>query len=215
MKPKRLFLLILGFCLAPVFLVRAQDSTIQGLVVDETKAVMPAVQIAITNVATGVMKTVKTNEEGLYAAQLSAPAVYNIEASVAGFSALKREKLKLDVGQTARVDFTMKVGSLSEVLEVSAAASRIDAETSVVGQVIDNRRIVELPLNGRNYLELARLTTAVAPSAGSRPDSKGSFSALGQHGYQTNILLDGIDNNSRASGGQLGFEAQAVTPSML
>ena len=214
MKPKRLFLLILGFCLAPVFPVRAQDSTIQGLVVDETKAVMPAVQIVITNVATGVMKTVKTNEEGLYAALLSAPAIYNIEASVAGFSAVKHERLKLDVGQTARVDFTMKVGSFSEVLEVSAAASRIDAETSVVGQVIDNRRIVELPLNGRNYLELARLTTAVAPSAGSRPDSKGSFSALGQHGYQTNILLDGIDNNSRASGGQLGFEAQAVTPSI-
>jgi hypothetical protein len=90
----------------------------------------------------------------------------------------------------------------------------LNTETTTVGQVIDNRRIVELPLNGRNYLELAQLTTGVVPGRGSRTNDKGNFSALGARTYQTNILLDGVDNNSRASGGQLGFEAQNVTPSV-
>ena len=114
---------------------------------------------------------------------------------------------------TARVDFTLAVGAVAETIEVSAAAALLNTETTTVGQVIDNRRIVELPLNGRNYLELAQLTTGVVPGRGSRTGDKGNFSALGARTYQTNILLDGVDNNSRASGGQLGFEAQNVTPS--
>ncbi len=192
----------------------ARNSTIQGVVTDSTGAVVPGVQIAVTNVATSVVTTVDSNEQGLYSVPFLTPGTYRIAASKAGFSSLTQENLKLDVDQTARVDFTLKVGAVAETIEVSAAAALIDSQTSVVGQVIDNKRIVELPLNGRNYLELARLTTAVVATTGSRTDNKGSFSALGQHAYQTNILLDGIDNNSRASGGQLGFEAQAVTPSI-
>lgn len=192
----------------------AQDSTVQGVVTDESAAVIAGARITIRNTATGVAKTLETNESGLYSSVLPAPSTYDVEASMSGFAAVLRQNLKLDVGQTARIDFVLKVGAVSERVDVSAAAALIDSQTSVVGQVIHNKQIVELPLDGRNYLELARLTTGVSASTGSRPSSKGSFSALGQHGYQTNVILDGVDNNSRASGGQLGFEAQAVTPSI-
>jgi hypothetical protein len=192
----------------------AQDSSIQGLVTDPTNAVIPAVQVTVTNVATGVAKTVETNGQGLYMVPFLGPGTYRVAALKSGFSTVTKEGLKLDVEQVARVDITLSVGTVSEKIEVSAAAALIDSQTSVVGQVIDNRRIVELPLNGRNYLQLAQLTPGVVSTPGSRNASSGSFSALGQHAYQMNITLDGIDNNASASGGQLGAESQAVTPSI-
>ncbi|HYM13344.1 MAG TPA: TonB-dependent receptor [Bryobacterales bacterium] len=192
----------------------AQNSTIQGIVTDQSSAVVPGVQVTVTNAATGVANALQTNESGFYSVPLLDAGTYRVEASKQGFAPVKRDSLKLDVGQTARVDFTLKVGAVAETVEVTAALAPIDSQTSTVGQVINNQQIAELPLNGRNYLQLARLTAAVAPSNGSRTDAKGSFSALGQHGLQTNIMLDGVDNNSRFSGGQLGFEAQGVTPSI-
>ncbi|MDQ6664298.1 MAG: TonB-dependent receptor [Acidobacteriota bacterium] len=192
----------------------AQTAIIQGSVSDPSNSAVAGVNIRIANISTGVVTNVETNPSGLYSAPLLPPGSYTVEAEKAGFARAARTGLQLDVSQTARVDFTLKIGAVTESVQVSAAALAVDSETSTVGQVINTRQILDLPLNGRNYLDLARLTTGVAPSFGSRTDSKGTFSALGQHGLQTNILLDGVDNNSRFSGGQLGYEAQAVTPSI-
>ncbi len=192
----------------------AQQAIVQGVVSDPSNSMIPGAQVKVTNTATGTTQSSMTNEQGFYSIPFLTPGTYKVEAGASGFATASIESLKLDVNQTARIDLTLKVGTVAETVEISAAAALIDAETSSVGQVIDNKRIVELPLNGRNYLDLARLTTGVTPDSGSRTTSKGSFSALGQHAYQTNVMLDGVDNNSRASGGQLGFEAQAVTPSI-
>lgn len=191
-----------------------QQASVQGVVTDETGAVVAGAGVRVVNAGTSVAVGTKTNEEGFYNIPFLTPGTYRMEVDAKGFAPAIRDNLKLDVNQTARLDITVKIGTVAEQVEVSAAAALIDSETSVVGQVIDNKRIVELPLNGRNYLELAQLTTGVAPDSGSRTGSKGTFSALGQRAYQTNVLLDGVDNNSRASGGQLGFEAQGVTPSI-
>ena len=201
-------------CVLAPGVILAQDATIQGVVTDQSGARVASARIKVTNVGTGIAQTLETNTQGVYAVPSLTPGTYRIEAAKPGFATVTRENLKLDIEQTARVDLTLLLGSVTETVEVSAVAALLDSQSSIVGQVIDNKQIIELPLNGRNYLELARLTSAVAPSNGAQPDSKGSFSALGQHAYQTNILLDGIDNNSRASGGQLGYEAQAVTPSI-
>jgi len=194
--------------------VPAQQATVQGVVTDESNAAVPGARIAVTNVATGVVVKTVTNESGFYSVPFLIPGTYRVEATKQGFAVAKRDDLVLNVNQTVAVDFRLRVGAVAETVEVRAAAELLNSQTSVVGQVIDNKRIVELPLNGRNYLELARLTAGVAPDAGSRTSAKGTFSALGQRAYQANVLLDGIDNSSRASGGQLGFEAQAVTPSI-
>ena len=118
------------------------------------------------------------------------------------------------------MDFELKIGSVAETVEVSAAAALLESETTAMGQVIENRRIVEMPLNLRNYLELARLATGVLPArtlgrgsrTGGEDGTEGGFIAAGQHAFQTNVLLDGVDNSSRASGGPLGWQAQAVKP---
>ena len=160
----------------------AQTASIRGAVTDQSHAAMPGVSVKITNVATGVAQSVETNEQGSYFVPFLTPGTYRVEAFKAGFSSLTRDNLKLDVEQTARVDFVLDVGAVSQTVDVSAATALIDSQTSVVGQVIANKSIVELPLNGRNYLELARLTAGVVSARGSRGEGSGAFRAGGQHG---------------------------------
>ncbi len=197
----------------------AQNSGIQGVITDPSGAFVPEVTITVTNLATGVLNTTQSNAQGFYSVPFLVPATYKIEAVKPGFAPVTREQ-KLDVGQVARVDFTLKIGTVAEIVEVTAAAALLESETTTVGQVIENKRIVEMPLNLRNYLELAQLSLGVQPArtlgrgarTGGEDGTEGGFIALGQRAYQTNVLLDGVDNSSRASGGPLGFQAQAVKP---
>jgi len=192
----------------------AQTATVQGVVSDSSQAVMNEVKISATNLDTGVVREASSNVQGVYQIPSLPIGRYKLEATRTGFAPSQVPELKLDTNQTARIDFTLRVGAVAEKVEVTAAAALIDSETSTVGQVIDNKRIVEMPLNGRNFLQLAALTAGVAPSAGGRTSDEGGFVASGQHGYQVNITIDGLNNSSVASGGPLGFEAQAVKPSI-
>ncbi|MBI2689620.1 MAG: TonB-dependent receptor [Acidobacteria bacterium] len=192
----------------------AQSGTIQGVVHDATDAVIAGAKVDVINIDTGLRREVATNEQGFYTAPALPVGRYRISASKPGFSNAEVPEIKLDVTQTARIDFTLKTGSVTESIEVTAAAALIDSETTTVGQVIENKRIVELPLNGRNYLDLAALTAGTNPGRGGRTQDQGGFSASGQHIYQVQVTIDGVDNSSVASGGPLGFEAQAVKPSV-
>jgi hypothetical protein len=191
-----------------------QLSTIQGEIHDPTNAVVPGVQMKVTNAKTGVSVASVSNGNGFYSAPGLIPGTYSVEARAQGFETSVQQNLTLDVNQIARVDFTLRTGTVSQTVEVAAAATPLNTDSSSVGQVINDKTVVELPLNGRNYLQLAQLTAGVSPSNGSRNNSEGSFTALGQQVYQTNILVDGLDNSTRASGGELGYQAQAVTPSI-
>jgi hypothetical protein len=192
----------------------SQTASIQGIVKDQSEAAIVAAQVVIINLETGLRRETATNEAGLYTVPSLPVGRYKIIATMQGFSASEVPDLKLDVNQQARVDFLLKPGAVTESVSVSATAALIDSETATVGQVIDNKRIVELPLNGRNYLELARLTAGTTAARGSRPEGEGVFSAGGQHGYQVQVNIDGVDNSLTYSGGPIGFEAQAVKPSV-
>jgi Carboxypeptidase regulatory-like domain len=221
MKQTFIALMLMLVFLAAMGSAFAQDAAIQGVVTDPSGAFVPDVAITVTNIATGVVSAVKTNEQGFYSVPFLLPARYKIEAIQAGFAPQTRE-LKVDVNQTARVDFTLRLGAVAESIEVTAAAALLESENTSVGQVIENKRIVEMPLNLRNYLELAQLSLGVQPArsqgygarTGGEDGTEGGFIAVGQHAYQTNVLLDGVDNSSRASGGPLGFQAQAVKPAV-
>ncbi|MBM3787948.1 MAG: hypothetical protein FJW30_26670 [Acidobacteria bacterium] len=206
--------LFLGLALGGV--VFAQTSGVQGIVSDSSKAVIAGATVTITNTATQVGRTAATNSDGFYIIPLLDSGVYRIEASSSGFAPQKLNQLRLETNQTARLDFELKPGSVAESIEVTASAVLLNSETSEVGQVIDSKRILEMPLNGRNYLQLALFTAGVTPggnlAAGSRARTEGSFAAVGMQIAQNNVLLDGNDNSSRTSGGQLGFESQAVKP---
>ncbi|MFB3827880.1 MAG: carboxypeptidase regulatory-like domain-containing protein, partial [Bryobacteraceae bacterium] len=207
--------LLLGFL--PLL---AQNSGFQGIVSDPSGAPVPDTVVKVVNVGTGAVTTVRSNEQGFYTAPLLPVGDYKIEAQKTGFAPVSVENLKLDVGQVARIDLALKIGAVAETIEVTAAAALLESETTNMGQVIENKRIVEMPLNLRNYLELAKTAAGVlsaqqlgrgARTAG-EDGQEGGFIGLGQRAFQTNVLLDGIDNSSRASGGPLGFQAQAVKP---
>ncbi|MBI4905442.1 MAG: TonB-dependent receptor [Acidobacteria bacterium] len=206
--------LFMGFFLAAALPSFAQTSAIQGVVKDSSDAVVPGVQIAVSNLETGLKVETSSNESGLYTFPSLPVGRYKVSAAKSGFSTSEVPELKLDVAQTARLDFVLKTGTVVESITVASTAALLDSETASVGQVIDNKRIVELPLNGRNYLDLARLTAGTAPARGSRPQGEGVFAAGGQHGYQVQVNIDGLDNSLTYSGGPIGFEAQAVKPSV-
>ncbi len=208
--------------LAPALVWAQATGTIQGVVTDATGAVIPGAQIVVRNLDTGVEYKTTTNEVGFYMVQGLNPGRYSITCSSEGMSTSERPELRLEVAQTMRVDFELTVGAVAEVVEVSAAAVLLQSEKTDVGQVIDSKRILEMPLNGRNYLELAKFATGVLPSRelgkGTRHDGEtggeGGILAVGMHAAQTNVLVDGADNSSRNSGGALGFQAQATKPAI-
>jgi len=194
----------------------AGTASIQGVITDHTGAVIPGAQVESQNPETGVTLRAVTNEAGFYRIAGLVPGPYHIKVTARGFATAETRAVRLEVGQTARLDYSLTVGSVEQTVEVAAASALLNSETTEVGQVIDSKRITEMPLNGRNYLQLAQLTANVLPAgnvgAGSRTADEGGFVAFGQHTYQNNVLLDGSDNSSRSSGGPLGFQAQAVKP---
>jgi hypothetical protein len=192
----------------------AQTATLNGVVTDPSDAVITGARVQVTNLETGLHREVQTSDVGAYTFNLLPVGTYKVEASRTGFGTSQTPDLKLEVGQVARLDFRLKPGAIVESVEVSSAAALLDTDTASVGQVVSNKLIVEMPLNGRNYLSLANAASGTAPSVGGRTAQEGGFVAAGQHGYQVNILVDGLDNASTASGGPLGFEAQAVKPSI-
>jgi len=214
----RLGVLVVFLSLLAVLAGQAQTGAIQGIVTDQSGAVVPSVTITLTNVETGVAVTATTNETGWYAFPFQPPGNYRIEAAKEGFAPMIRERFKLDVQQVARVDFRLSVGTVTQTMEVSDAAALLETENTQMGQVIENKRIIEMPLNKRNYLELARLAPGVLPAStldvGARTGADGGIVAMGQRGNQMNVLLDGVDNSSRAGGGEVGRLAQAATPSV-
>ena len=186
--------LFLGIC-AILFAANAlaQSARITGRVTDATGAVVPGTSITVTSVATGAERKINTNDEGYYAVPLLLPGEYRIIVDHAGFKRITRSGVILEVDQRAELDFTLQVGGLTERIEVQAAATQLNTIEGSQGQVIENRRIVELPLNGRTYDELALLSAGtVQPLAGAR---FGGFSSGGMRDTQNSFLLDGVDNN--------------------
>ncbi len=173
----------------------AQQATVAGRVTDQTGAVVANAQVTITNVGTTIRTTVTTNIEGYYTIPLLQPGDYALTVEANGFRKLARTGIKLDVQQVARLDFALEPGDVTATVEVSAQAPLVEAQTSSLGQVIDNKRVLELPLNGRNPLELSRLTPGVNLLATSFLDTRNfnltSVSINGGQGGTNAVLLDG------------------------
>src|SRR5579885_3631261 len=191
-------LVLLGI---PVF---AQTSgEITGEVKDATGAVVSGASVTATNQATNATRTAVSNEAGVYDFPAMQPGTYTMRVEKPGFKTVTQSNIELQVQQTARLDFALEVGQVNETVEVSASAALLTTENATVGTVIENRRIVDLPLNGRNFLQLVALspnvTTAFANGgqAGSRQGgdrSQQQISVSGQRREFNYFTLDGIDN---------------------
>src|SRR5579862_5366182 len=171
--------------------------TIVGTVRDATGAVVPGAKVTVEDVDRGVQATLSTNDEGEYVASPLHIGRYKITVEKTGFKKAVSEVVELNVQDRVAVNVTLQVGQISEEMVVSGAAPLLETETSELGQVVDQKRVANLPLNGRNFAQLALLSTGTAPSEpGARDEGGYGFSANGARSLQNNFLLDGVDNNS-------------------
>src|SRR5882672_6805247 len=141
----------------------AQSTTqsLQGLVSDNSGAVITGAKVTLTNQGTNVSVTTATNETGNYSFPLVAVGDYTVKCEMQGFKTEVAKNLRLETAAQVRQDFKLDVGAVTEFLEVSATSVLLNTENATVGAVIENRRIVELPLNGRNMQNLAVLVPGV------------------------------------------------------
>lgn len=182
---------------APVAQAQADTGTIAGLVRDSQGAVIAKARITITNIRTNQARAIVTNDEGDYRAPLLPVGEYRIVAEAAGFKRTVREKIALEINQTVRADFSLSVGQINEEVVVTYQAPLAQGESAAVGAVIDNRKVVELPLNGRSFLQLNLLVAGAVPGAeGSFLSTVGgAINVNGARETSNNFLLDGVDNN--------------------
>ena len=191
-----------GLLLAGIGL--AQEARITGRITDSSGGVVPDVKVILTNTANGATRDTKTNSLGYYTLPLLQPGNYKLAAEKPGFRTSEQSGIVLQVDQRATLDFTMQVGQLTQEVAVNAAPPLLDTVEPSVGQVIENRQVVEMPLNGRSYITLGLATAGtMEPLANSREQG---FSANGQRLSANNYLLDGTDNNSYelANAGRMG-----------
>ncbi len=194
---------------------QSELATLTGTVSDRTGAVLVGAKVRVTHEATNLSTVAETNESGRYFIPSLKPGVYTVSASHAGFKTLVNSGVTLQVNQTARLDLTLEVGEVSEQVTVSAEAPLLQSETSSRGAVIDQRTIVELPLNGRDYNQLASLSPGVLlPSPRLQSIGfKGAFNVNGNRAFQNAFRLDGVDNTSY-SNSYRGGNMQVVQPSI-
>ena len=176
---------------------------ITGHIADGTGAAAPGTQVTLTNVATSAVRTTVTTDPGDYTFPSVAPGFYNVKFEHAGFKTGRIDNFQVQVQQTVRLDFTLQVGQLNESVEVSASAEMLQTENSTVGTVVDNASIVELPLNGRNYLGLVALSSnanTLSAGVGQASSRQGgdraaeSISAGGNRVMFDYFTLDGVAN---------------------
>lgn len=192
--------LLLAAC-APRVWAQSTDATIVGLVRDPSGASVAGVTVTATNVATNIAKAVKSNETGNYDIPALRPGEYSIIAETQGFKKQVITGIGLQVNQTARVDITLQLGEVAEQVTVEARALLVVTETGAMGQVIDNRRIVDLPLNGRNFTQLATLTPGVTGAGAMGTGRAQSVYVSGSRATKTEFILDGISANGPINGG--------------
>jgi hypothetical protein len=189
---QRKLLLLFSTLLAPAF---GQDinATLRGTVHDPTGAVIQHAVVKIVSTERGVGRSVTTNNTGDYVAAQLSPESYAITAAAPGFQSETHPDFILQVGQEARLDFTLQIGQASNTIEVTGVAPLIQSEDQSIGEVVDEKKVKELPLNGRNAFSLSALA-ANTFGGGSTP------SVAGNPSVNNNYLLDGIQNNDRTTG---------------
>ena len=175
----------------------AQDqANLTGTVMDSTGAVLPQAAVRLISREQGTVRTAQTNGSGVYQFSFITPGGYDVIISAGGFKTVTRTNLVLAVAQSARVDLTLELGNASESVTVTAGAEAIDTESAQLGAVVDNTRVVEMPLNGRTFFSLAILTPNVMPPVqGSGLGYRGGFNVAGSCEGCNNFSLNGFDNN--------------------
>ena len=197
-------LLLLG-AIAGLAGAQTASTQILGLITDSTGAVVPNATVTARRVETGDVRTTRSNATGNYIFPLVDSGTYEVSCAATGFKTELRRGVTLELNQKGRIDFQLQVGQQAETIEVTSAAPLLKTEDATLGSVVDNRKIVELPLNGRNFAQAATLMPGVVygtarmgidgqQTIGTRamPGQMVGISANGQRDANQNITLDGV-----------------------
>ena len=221
MVPRRLFDLATGFLpvisltlilLPGAATVWAQlaGTTLSGQVSDRSGAIIAAASVTIRNVATDEARTVTTNEKGLYNAPSLQPGIYSVTVSAPGFATHVERDLQLTVGAIRKLDVSLTIGTTAEQVEVQAGAADVETDTSVNSATVGQERIVDLPLNGRDWTQLAVLQPGVVSVRAQEPTTGNSnrgvrgfgnqLASNGHSPYENTYRVDGINENDYSNG---------------
>ncbi|MBZ5636441.1 MAG: TonB-dependent receptor [Acidobacteriia bacterium] len=192
-----------------------ESATLTGVVTDSAGAVVPNAEVKATSDATNQVTSAITNSEGRYVFGILRPGTYQVTASAKGFKQAVSSGLVLQVNQAGRLDLQLQVGEVSEQITVVADSPTIETESSSRGAVIDHTKMVELPLNGRDYNQLALLSPGVmAPTPRLQSVGfRGAFNVNGNRAFQNGFQLDGVDNTSYSNSFR-GLNVQVIQPSV-
>ncbi len=206
-RSRTCFLLLLAGVLLPSIAMADVTGMILGMVTDASSAVIQGGRVTATNVDTNLAAEATTDSGGQYRI-LSLPAGrYKVQAAFSGFQTFIETGVVLTVGEQRRVDVVLKVGATQQEVSVSANTVQVETTNTQLGEVIDEKKILELPLNGRSFIDLLGLQTGVAPS-GTRNEGPGTVSVNGQRENSNGFLINGGDVSGAAN-----FEA-GVQPNL-
>jgi hypothetical protein len=197
---------------------QVSGATLSGSVADKSGAAVPQAEVLIKNTATGVQTPITANSEGFYSAPNLLPGHYQVAASAPGFSSLVRTGIELTVGERQQLDFALEVGQVSQTVEVKGDLSSVQLQSSMLNHLVSDSTVVELPLNGRDWTQLAALQPGVVAITTQQPlggsssrSSRGNGAQLtisGTRPQANNYRLDGIsivDFAGGAPGSALGI----------
>jgi hypothetical protein len=200
MKRALLTCALISILLSAAIRVNAQTATgqITGTIKDATGAVVPGAKVTVTSEQTGLTRDSVSNGSGDYSFTLLPVGVYSVSAAQPGFQTAKRSGIQLNVAQVARIDLQLAAGSTTETIDVKASTVAVETETSSVGQVVTQRQVTQLPLNGRNFLQLLFLGAGAVQTSGEqgsmRQGEGDAISINGSRPTSNNYLLDGMVN---------------------
>ncbi|MEP7361621.1 MAG: TonB-dependent receptor [Acidobacteriota bacterium] len=205
---------LLASGLATLFTLSAQTPTAQvtGRVTDASGAVVPSVEVVITNTGTGLIRKTETNDSGYYTLAILPPGEYRLAVSKEGFRASSRTGITLLVDQVARIDVQLEVGNVSDSVEVRAEAPTVESGNAALGTVVSSSQIRNLPLNSRNPLRFVYLVPGFTPSPNfsDQFNRASSFRINGGRSNMNDVFIDGVSNSPPASNSFLSY---AVFPS--
>lgn len=210
----RRILLAAVLCSTLSSLVFAQaNGSLSGTVADKTGGVLTGATVKITSQATGLERTAKTDDSGHYLVPLLPVSVYTIHVEAPGFQTTEQRNIRLQVDEQREVDFTLNPATVSQSVEVSATEVAVETTNPTLGQVITSEEVADLPLNGRDFVQLATLTPGTTQqtspnsfftqAASSEVAARGAFSLSvgGSREQSTSWLIDNNDNSELTSGG--------------
>ena len=177
--------------------------SIIGTVIDQSAAAVPQANVTLTNLKTAERRVMQTDDSGNYQFVNLVPGEYKVEVEKTGFRRFGREPITVEVQSAVRIDVPMQVGDVSQAIEVTAETPLLQTEDASLGQVVDSRKVLEAPLNGRNVFGLVALVPGVVPGGqsgttptGTNPFAWGNYQIGGGQSNQSAAYIDGAPINA-------------------